>query len=159
MLLSFTVRNHRSIRDEAHLDLARPALTTLRPRDGASWRDSAYAVAGIFGANASGKSTVIDAIAYATAAIRSSATEWQAQRAVPRSPSGSIRLTSSNPAASSSTSCTTMSVTGTASRSATRGSQASGCAIFPGPGGTLCCSVTQGMTNLFSGTDQAVSGA
>lgn len=85
ILLSFTVRNHKSIRDEITVDLTRPTLRTLQPRDG-DWQAVTYPVAGIFGGNATGKSGVLDAIDYAFSAIRLSATRWQASRGMYRAP-------------------------------------------------------------------------
>jgi len=85
MLLRFTVRNHKSIRDELTLDLTRPSLRTLQPR-GSDWRGVTYRVAGIFGGNATGKSTVIDALHYAMTAIEESSTSWQAARSMQRAP-------------------------------------------------------------------------
>lgn len=84
-LLRFTVRNHKSIRDELSLDLTRSSLRTLTPKDGA-WVDFVYPIAGIFGPNASGKSAVLDAMHYAFAAIGESSTSWQARRSNPRVP-------------------------------------------------------------------------
>lgn len=85
ILLSFTVRNHKSIRDEITLDLVHPSLRTLQPKDG-DWRSAAYPVAGIFGGNATGKSAILDALMYAFSAIRSSATAWQDLKSMPRAP-------------------------------------------------------------------------
>ena len=86
LLLSFTTRNHKSIRDELVLDLTRPTLRTLQPSDGSRWGDYVYTLAGIFGANASGKSAVLDAFTYAYSAIRFSATSWQADSSMRRAP-------------------------------------------------------------------------
>jgi len=61
MLLSFRVANHRSLRDEQHLNLA-PVYDADRP-PGTKW--PAVPVAAIYGANASGKSNVIDAFIFA----------------------------------------------------------------------------------------------
>ncbi len=85
ILLSFTVRNHQSIRGEITLDLVHPSLRTLQPKSG-DWRSAAYPLAGVFGGNATGKSAVLDALGYAFAAIRSSATVWQDSKAMPRAP-------------------------------------------------------------------------
>lgn len=85
ILLSFTVRNHKSLRDEITVDFAKPSLRTLALRDGA-WADYTYPLIGIFGPNASGKSAVLDALRYAFTAIRSSSTSWQARTRVPRAP-------------------------------------------------------------------------
>ncbi|MEU5434682.1 ATP-binding protein [Streptomyces sp. NPDC020719] len=60
MLLSFRVANHRSIRHEQQLNL-HPVYDADRPEDTA-W--SAVPVVGIFGANASGKSNLVDALQY-----------------------------------------------------------------------------------------------
>ena len=59
MLVSFTVKNFRSFRGEATLDLRTPngAAAGAKPWDG-----SLQAVAGIYGANASGKTTLFNAI-------------------------------------------------------------------------------------------------
>jgi AAA15 family ATPase/GTPase len=85
ILLGFTVRNHKSIRDEITVDLARPSLRTLRPRDG-DWGAAAYPIAGVFGGNATGKSAVLDALRYTFTAISLSATAWQASKSMHRAP-------------------------------------------------------------------------
>lgn len=85
ILLSFTVRNHNSIRDEVTVDLIRPALKTLQPKDG-NWNGVSYPLAGIFGGNATGKSSVLDALVYAFSAVRESATTWQALKSMVRAP-------------------------------------------------------------------------
>jgi hypothetical protein len=60
MLLSFRAVNHRSIRNEQHLNLA-PVYEADRPV-GTRW--PAVPVAAIYGANASGKSNLLDAFCY-----------------------------------------------------------------------------------------------
>ncbi|WP_435299092.1 AAA family ATPase [Timonella sp. A28] len=85
ILLSFTVRNHKSLRDEAVLDLTHPSLKTLQPK-GRDWSAVAYPLSGIFGGNATGKSTILDALLYAFSAIRESATTWQASKSMVRAP-------------------------------------------------------------------------
>ena len=62
MLLDFTVANYRCYAEEATLDLTRGSLKTLTPRGGSSWQEQTWRVAAIFGANASGKSTLLDAL-------------------------------------------------------------------------------------------------
>lgn len=84
LLLSFSVRNHRSLRDEVVLDLTRPSFRTLRPREGETWQDQTYPVAAILGANASGKSAIVDALWYARSAIMASASGWLSQKTMPR---------------------------------------------------------------------------
>lgn len=96
-LLGFTVRNHKSIRDEITIDLARPSLRTLRPRDD-DWGTVTYPIAGIFGGNATGKSAVLDALRYTYTAISLSATAWQASKSMHRAPfllDGTARTSSS----------------------------------------------------------------
>ncbi|MFF1417546.1 ATP/GTP-binding protein [Streptomyces sp. NPDC058280] len=60
MLLNFRVANHRSIREEQGLQL-HPVYEADRPT-GTGWE--AVPVAGVFGANAAGKSNLIDALEY-----------------------------------------------------------------------------------------------
>ena len=84
LLLSFSARNHRSLRDEAVLDLTRPSFRTLRPREGETWQKQTYPVAAILGANASGKSAIVDALWYARSAIKMSASGWLNQKPMPR---------------------------------------------------------------------------
>lgn len=60
MLLNFRVSNHRSIREEQELQL-HPAYDADRP-PGTDW--AAVPVAGLFGANAAGKSNLIGALDY-----------------------------------------------------------------------------------------------
>ena len=62
MLLDFTVANYCCYAEEVTLDLTRGSLKTLTPRGGSSWREQTWRVAAIFGANASGKSTLLDAL-------------------------------------------------------------------------------------------------
>lgn len=78
--------NHRSFRDEATLDLARSTLSTLRPPKGTTWVDHIHHVDGIYGANASGKTNVLDALHYMLGAIGSSATSWLEKPQFPRAP-------------------------------------------------------------------------
>lgn len=85
-LLRFTFENHRSFRDEATLDLARPTLKTLHPSKGTTWSDHIHHVDGIYGANASGKTNVLDALHYMLGAIGSSATSWLEKPQFPRAP-------------------------------------------------------------------------
>ncbi|MDO4791095.1 MAG: ATP-binding protein [Buchananella hordeovulneris] len=84
-LLRFSVRNHKSIRDEVSIELARPSLKTLLPKAG-DWGAACYPIAGIFGGNATGKSAILDAFRYAVSAIVLSATEWQAAKNMVRAP-------------------------------------------------------------------------
>ncbi len=85
ILMRFQVENHRSIRDEAVLSLVRPSLTTLHPKDG-DWVGATTRVAGIYGANASGKSTVVDALKFFRATVMNSATSWSLNNKLPQQP-------------------------------------------------------------------------
>ncbi|MEV0616876.1 ATP-binding protein [Nonomuraea sp. NPDC050404] len=80
MLLRFRVANHRSIRDEQTLSLI------AVPRRGEPKRTESLHVAGIYGANASGKSNLLDALRWMSDAIRSSHTSWDPTKGVPRNP-------------------------------------------------------------------------
>ncbi|MGW8526609.1 MULTISPECIES: AAA family ATPase [Nocardiopsidaceae] len=66
MLLSFRVENHKSIRDEQQL-LLTPVYDDARPEK-AGWEAST--VAGIFGANASGKSNILDSLSLMRDTVR-----------------------------------------------------------------------------------------
>lgn len=79
MLLSFRAANHRSLRDEQQL-----LLTPSDADDTADWE--ALPVAGIFGANASGKSNVLDALAYMLAMVRGSFPESEPGAGIERHP-------------------------------------------------------------------------
>ncbi|WP_434783932.1 AAA family ATPase [Micrococcus luteus] len=70
MLIDFTCENFRSFAGSATLDLATSRLKTTLPRDGADWSHVLSPVAAIFGPNAAGKSTIIDAIWSISRAIR-----------------------------------------------------------------------------------------
>ncbi|MFE9243211.1 ATP/GTP-binding protein [Nocardiopsis sp. NPDC006938] len=79
MLLSFRVENHKSIREEQQL-LLTPVYDDARP-ESADWE--AVTVAGIFGANASGKSNLLDALVFMRDTVR-----WSMNNA---EPGGAIR--------------------------------------------------------------------
>jgi AAA15 family ATPase/GTPase len=76
VLRSFRVANHRSIRDEQEL-LLLPAYDKNR---------SAVPVAAVFGANASGKSNLLDALAFMQTAVRTSYRSWEPGTGIPRHP-------------------------------------------------------------------------
>lgn len=76
MLLSFRVSNHKSIRDEQTLHM-QPVYDKTR---------SALPVAAIFGANAAGKSNVLDALSFMVHAVHHSFGLWPAAKEVPRKP-------------------------------------------------------------------------
>lgn len=76
MLRSFRVENHKSFREEAELLLI-PAYDKLRP---------AVPATGIVGANASGKSNLLDALDWLQRAVRESYAQWEPGSGVPRTP-------------------------------------------------------------------------
>lgn len=82
MLLSFRVTNHKSLRHEQQLNLT-PAFEADRPA-GTKWR--AVPVTAIYGANASGKSNLIDALSFARAMALSSDRRGEPGHGVDRSP-------------------------------------------------------------------------
>lgn len=90
MLLRFRVANYRSLRHEQELSLVATEFNegTARPTgvraDGREVK--ALPVAGIYGANASGKSNVLLAMQAMQEAVRSSLAEWALEEGVPREP-------------------------------------------------------------------------
>jgi len=76
MLRSFRVENHKSIKDEQELSLL-PAYDKSRP---------VVPVAAIFGANASGKSNLLDALRWLQTAVRTSYAAWESGSGIPRTP-------------------------------------------------------------------------
>ncbi len=82
MLLNFRTANHRSIRDEQQLQL-HPAFEADRP-EGTDWE--AVPVVGIFGANAAGKSNVIDALQYMSFMVLNSHRDAEPDGGVTRQP-------------------------------------------------------------------------
>ncbi|MEW9553976.1 ATP/GTP-binding protein [Nonomuraea sp. NPDC050783] len=81
MLLSFRVSNHRSLRDEQQL-LLTPAYHDDDSRDDRQ----AVPVVAVFGANASGKSNVLDALVYMRNMVRGSLRESEPGTGVARHP-------------------------------------------------------------------------
>ncbi|MEV0641853.1 ATP-binding protein [Streptomyces sp. NPDC050619] len=82
MLLSFRVANHRSIKEEQRLLLA-PVYETDRPE---GTERAAVPVAAVFGANAAGKSNVVDALRYMGRMVRSSHREAEPGERIERYP-------------------------------------------------------------------------
>jgi len=71
VLLSFGFQNFRSFADYAELTLTSPTFRTNVPRAGQSWPDVTERVAAIYGPNAAGKTTVLEAILALSLALRS----------------------------------------------------------------------------------------
>ena len=72
VLLDFSISNYKCFAEEAHLSFVRPSLKTQVPRDGQSWADVTYQVAAVYGANASGKSTLLEALTRFSSSIAGS---------------------------------------------------------------------------------------
>lgn len=84
-ILRFRFENHRSFRDRSELTLVQARLRTSNPPDG-GWMAYSWRTAGIYGANASGKSTVLEALNFMITTIRSSATTWTERATLPYAP-------------------------------------------------------------------------
>lgn len=84
-LLRFRFENHKSFRDVAELSLIHSRLKTARPVDG-PWLDYTHRVAGIYGPNASGKSSVLEALDLMLSVVRNSATMWRNRKRLPHRP-------------------------------------------------------------------------
>ena len=84
-VLRFRFENHGSFRDEAELSFVHPRLKTNRPMDG-DWGSYSFSVAAIYGANASGKTSVLDALSYLRTLIAKSSTAWSDRKRIPRLP-------------------------------------------------------------------------
>lgn len=84
-LLQFSVENHGSFRDEASLSFVRRSLRTNVPDD-EGWEPHVSTVAAIYGANASGKSLLLGALAYFQSLVRHSATSWANDKKMRRMP-------------------------------------------------------------------------
>ncbi|WP_424825574.1 AAA family ATPase [Rothia dentocariosa] len=69
MLLEFSVENFRGFKDEAIFSMTKPSFKTILPKNGQSWADVVVPVAGIFGANASGKTTLLEAMMHLARAV------------------------------------------------------------------------------------------
>lgn len=84
MLLKFQVSNFRSLRDPATLNLYRAGK---RPKNVApeDWAEVSPIMA-VFGSNASGKSTLYEALRTVQTAVRNSYTRWEPDSAVPVTP-------------------------------------------------------------------------
>ncbi|MEU9452585.1 AAA family ATPase [Streptomyces sp. NPDC048277] len=90
MLLSFRVANHRSIREETELSLVATELNEGTGRETGVRSEgrpvSVLPAVGIFGANASGKSNVLDALRFMRSAVLESFADWSKRPEIPRRP-------------------------------------------------------------------------
>lgn len=85
ILLRFTVRNHKSIRDEITLSFLRPGMKSLT-RPAGDWAEATFQIGTLFGPNASGKTAVLDALHYTSAAVRESSRDWLSRSSMMRAP-------------------------------------------------------------------------
>lgn len=91
MLIEFRVANHRSLRDEQVLTFAAGRVGDRddpRPRAVPGFSEKLLTVAGLYGANASGKSNVLAALAFMRDAVLNSHRFWEPAGGVPREPFG-----------------------------------------------------------------------
>ena len=87
MLIEFRVENHRSLRDEQALTLEASRIgepSDLRPRSIAGHAERLLPAAVIYGANASGKSNVLAALAFMREAVILSHRRWEPDGGIPR---------------------------------------------------------------------------
>ena len=91
MLIEFRVENHRSLRDEQVLTLqagSEADSKDQRPRRIEGLREPLLPAAAIYGANASGKSNVLSALAFMREAVTLSHRAWSPDGGIPRDPFG-----------------------------------------------------------------------
>lgn len=81
-VLRFRLENHKSFRDPTEIALVRPGRTEADE----SWTERSLTLAAIYGANASGKSSIIDGLRLMIATLRHSATSWRTRSSLPHSP-------------------------------------------------------------------------
>jgi predicted ATPase len=89
MLIEFRVDNHRSLRDEQVLTMEAGRVgdsSDNRPRRVEGHAEALLTAAGIYGANASGKSNVLSALAFMRDAVLVSHRFWAPDEGIPRSP-------------------------------------------------------------------------
>jgi uncharacterized protein len=89
MLIEFRVANHRSLRDEQVLTMEAGRVgddADPRPRQIPGHSEKLLTVAGLYGANASGKSNVLGALAFMNEAIQMSHRSWEPNQSLPRDP-------------------------------------------------------------------------
>jgi uncharacterized protein len=89
MLIEFRVENHRSLRDEQVLTMDAGRVgddADPRPRRVSGYSERLLPVAALYGANASGKSNVLAALAFMRDAVLLSQGSWAPDEGVPRDP-------------------------------------------------------------------------
>lgn len=96
MLLRLRVANHRSIRDEVDLSFLSGGFQGATPPD-SGWGSALSRVTAIYGANGSGKSTILDAIDFIMSAVNNSATKWADRESFPYHPFELDEVSSTRP--------------------------------------------------------------
>jgi uncharacterized protein len=88
MLIRFRVENHRSIRNEQELSLVASSLSehTESLVHAERYDFDLLRVAAVYGANASGKSTLLDALGFMKTAVIESHRQWVPDGGIPRTP-------------------------------------------------------------------------
>jgi len=88
LLIRFRLENHRSIRDEQELSFVAASLNDSPERVLHTNLPSVdlLRVIGIYGANASGKSTVLDGLRFMQSAVIDSQRTWEPEGGIPRKP-------------------------------------------------------------------------
>ncbi len=89
MLIEFRVENHRSLRDEQVLTMEAGRVgddADRRPRRVQGYGESLLPATALYGANASGKSNVLSALAFMRNAVILSQRAWSPDEGVPREP-------------------------------------------------------------------------
>ena len=89
MLIEFRVANHRSLRDEQVLTMEAGRVgdeADPRPRYVSGHSETFLTVTGLYGANASGKSNVLAALAFMREAVLRSQRFWSPDEGLPRDP-------------------------------------------------------------------------
>lgn len=86
MFLRFTFANHRSLRDEVELSFVADGGNEFARQAPGLSGVSVLPVAAIYGANASGKSSVLNAVAFLSEAVENSQRLWEPDAAPPRQP-------------------------------------------------------------------------
>ena len=88
MLVRFRAENFRSLKDEQELSLVASSLKEDRSVvvTAPHVPNGLLPVAAVYGANASGKSNVLDAMRFACDVVKNSQTKWQSREAIPRRP-------------------------------------------------------------------------
>jgi AAA15 family ATPase/GTPase len=88
VLIAFRVKNYRSISDEQEISFLRSARMRSSSVGAveAGWEPSVTTVAALYGGNASGKSNILNALAFMASAVADSHSDWKPEREIPYHP-------------------------------------------------------------------------